>query len=72
MPENINIKSMPTNPYLLAYFKAKALNVGDKWVAADYMSWIDSKHDEFRRIHHLPSHICLNNEEQREFIEFIN
>lgn len=72
MPETHIIKSMPKNPYLLAYFKAKGLDIGDKWIAADYITWIDGKHDEFRGIHHLPSHIELNGEEQQRFITFLN
>ena len=71
MRETYIIESMPKNPYLLAYFNVKGLGIGDKWNVADYITWIDGKHDEFRGIHHLPSHIELN-EEQRRFIAFLN
>lgn len=46
MPEKIKIEQMPKNPYLLAYFTLQGLRVGDEWVAADYIIWIDKKLDQ--------------------------
>jgi len=71
MSEKIIIKEMPQNPYLRAYFEKYNLSVGDKYVVADYIIWIDGKHDEFRKIHKLPSHIELNEKEQEKFIQYL-
>lgn len=70
--EHLTIKELPTNPYLLSYFKHHGLSLGDSWSVTQYMLWIDQKHDEFRRIHHLPEHIDLNQHEIEEFLSFIN
>lgn len=70
--ERLIIKDLPKNPYLLSYFKHKGLSIGDSWNAAQYMLWIDQKHDEFRRIRHLPEHISLDGTEIHDFIHFIN
>lgn len=66
------IKELPKNPYLLSYFKHHGLSIGDSWNVTQYILWIDQKHDEFRRIRHLPEHIVLNNMEIHDFLHFIN
>lgn len=66
------IKTMPENPYLLSYFLHKGLTPGDCYIAADYMTWIDKKHDEFRKLRKLPAFIDLNDAEVKEFIHFLN
>lgn len=70
--EQIPIKEMPKNPYLLSYFIHKNLSIGDTWIAADYILWIDQKHEEFRKLHHLPEHIDLNDSETQKFIQYLN
>jgi len=71
MPQKIIIKKMPQNPYLLAFFKVHNLSVGDTYVPADYIIWIDGKHEDFRKINKLPSHIELNEKECEKFIQYI-
>lgn len=66
------IKKMPENPYLLSYFLHKGLTPGDCYFAADYMTWIDKKHDEFRKLHKLPEFVTLNDAEVKEFVQFLN
>ena len=66
------IREFPSNPYLLAYFKHNNLKPGDTWVTLDYMDWIDQKHDQFRKLRHLPEHITLNEAEVKDFIKYIN
>mgnify|MGYP000026110962 CR=1 FL=1 len=70
--EQLIIKAIPQNPYLLSYFQHKNLSIGDTWIAADYILWIDQKHEEFRKLHHLPEHIDLNDSEIQEFIRYLN
>lgn len=66
------IKKMPENPYLLSYFLHKGLKPGDCYIAADYMTWIDKKHDEFHKLHKLLEFVTLNDAEVKEFVQFLN
>ena len=62
----------PKESLPLSYFKHQGLSIGDSWNVTQYMLWIDQKHDEFRRIRHLPEHVSLNNIEIHDFLHFIN
>ena len=66
------IETMPKNPYLLSYFLHKGLTPGNYYIAADYIIWIDQKHDEFRKLHNLPECLELNDAEAKEFLLFLN
>lgn len=68
----ILVERIPENPYLAAYLCQKGLTVGDHYSATNYMLWVDEKHDEFRKMHHLPEHITLNDTEVQEFIRYLN
>ena len=35
------------------------------------MFWIDKKHSEYRNIHNMPDHIMLNDEQVKDFCDFI-
>lgn len=61
--------------YVLAYFKAHNLNVGDKWSQQDYMRWITGKHREFHENYNLPPYVSYwtghNEDLLEEFLKFI-
>lgn len=71
MSEKLVIRELPKNPYLLAYFIVHDLDIGDEWVAADYIIWIDNKHTEYCKLHHLPEYMGLNEKHQEMFTEFL-
>lgn len=59
------------NPYLLAYMDVHNIRDGEDIKNTNYMFWIDKKHNEYRKLKGLPEHIELNNNEVKEFVEFI-
>lgn len=60
------------NPYLIAYFNKNNIVIGQEWKPWKYMAWIDNKHTEFRKLHNMPEHITLSDEQVRVFCEYIN
>lgn len=58
------------NPYLAAFFAAKGLKPGDKWLSHEYMQWIDSKHSTFQKEHGL-SHPLYDEDTKALFVEFL-
>lgn len=60
------------NPYLIAYFNKNNIAIGQEWKSWEYMAWIDNKHTEFRRLHNMPEHITLSDEQVKVFCEYIN
>lgn len=61
-----------TNPYLLAFFKKFDIAVGQEWKSWEYMAWIDKKHSAFRKMHGMPEHITLSDEQVKVFCQYIN
>ena len=59
------------NPYLLAYLKAFNIKDGEEIKNYNYMFWIDQKHTEYRKLHNMPEHIMLNDEQVKDFCIFI-
>ena len=56
---------------VMAYFKANGLGAGDTWIAHEYMEWIDTKHEEFRKLISSPCCDGYNAEQRAAFEEFI-
>lgn len=59
------------NPYVLAFCKAHGVKQGEEIKTTDYMFWIDKKHDDFRKLHGLPEHIQLNENQHKAFCAYI-
>lgn len=59
-------------PYFAAYLKHHPGYTKDNFVAADYMIWIMRKHREFSKSRGIPECILYNEEEEKEFIKYIN
>ena len=59
------------NPYLLSFVKKNKISENEEFKAYEYISWIDKKHNEFRKMRNLPGHIELTGKEKERFLHFI-
>jgi hypothetical protein len=62
--------------YVLAYFRAMHLCVGDFWQPHEYMAWIEEKHRLFHQMYGLPEFISYDNDHNealyQKFLGFLN
>lgn len=59
-------------PYFQAFIKAKGLKDGDTCKSYDFINWITSKHEEFRKNIKLDRYTPYTKEQEEMFLKFIN
>ncbi|SET76444.1 hypothetical protein SAMN05216389_1266 [Oceanobacillus limi] len=64
--------SEQTNPRFIAYLKHRGLTVGDQYKVHEFMKWIRSKLEDFKKENKISKYHPLSNEQQLEFTRYIS
>jgi hypothetical protein len=57
--------------YFKAYMAANNLHKGDNFKGHEYINWITTRHQEFRKVNGLNQHVPYTGEQQKQFEQYI-
>jgi hypothetical protein len=58
-------------PYFQAYINAMNLKDGDEYMPHEYLTWIQRKHNDFRKLHGIPADVGYTVEQSRMFADYV-